>query len=159
MKTVYLAGPVCGCDKGEANDWRNYVRRQIAPASIQGISPLRCEPLRGARYEIGYDTDPKFGTARAIAAKNFFDVQHTDMTLAYLPRFIVERRPSFGTIGELAWAFALRKPTILVSDTPAMIEHPVIQACAGWVLATLDEGIEVILGILTDYASMSWRSK
>lgn len=156
MKTVYLAGPVTDTNRAEANDWRDNVRRGLQPANIQGISPLRCEPLIGDRYKVTHP-DPRFGTARAVAAKNFFDVQHCDMMLAYLPRVIVERRPSYGTVGELAWAFALRKPTILVSTAPEMIEHPVIQACAGWVLETLDEGIEVILGILSDYASMNWR--
>jgi hypothetical protein len=27
-QTVYLAGPIAGCDKVEANDWRKYMRKQ-----------------------------------------------------------------------------------------------------------------------------------
>lgn len=151
MKTVYLAGPIAGCDKSEANDWRAYVRHQLAIDGIKGISPLRCEPLVGERYMLNY-ADPKFGTARAIGSKNVFDVRHCDMTFAFLPREINDRRPSYGTVIELAWAHMIGKPTILVTDCPVLREHPVISACAGWLLSTLDEGIEVVAGVLGDYA-------
>jgi nucleoside 2-deoxyribosyltransferase len=118
---------------------------------ISGISPLRCEPLIGARYEVGYE-DPKFGTARAIASKNFLDVQMCDMTLCYMPAALVERRMSYGTLVELAWAHALRKPTILVTDFAPLVEHPVVQACASWTLTTLNDACEVIIGVLGDHA-------
>ncbi len=65
--TVYLAGPIAGCDKGEANDWRWHVAGKLRASGIVGISPLRCEPLVGERYMVGYE-DPRFGTARAIAS-------------------------------------------------------------------------------------------
>lgn len=151
MKTVYLAGPIAGCNLGEANDWRRYVCGRLEPHNIRGISPLRCEPLIGERYSTGCD-DPRFGTARAIASKNFLDVQMCDMTLCYLPAALNERRLSVGTVLELGWAHALRKPTILVSDYPFITEHPVVQANAGWILPTLTEAIEVIIGVLSDYA-------
>ena len=151
MKSVYLAGPIAGCTRGEANDWRDHMRYGLAEHRIQGISPLRCEPLMGERYTAD-SPDPRFGTARAIASKNFLDVQMCDMTLCYLPRELNERRLSVGTVIELAWAHALRKPTILVSDYPFLTEHPVVQANAGWVLPTLDDATEVIIGVLADYA-------
>lgn len=151
MRTVYLAGPIAGCDLGEANNWRKYVSDCLQQHNIKGISPLRCEPLIGERYATGYD-DPRFGTARAIASKNFLDVQMCDMTLCYLPRSLNERRLSVGTVLELGWAHALRKPTILVSDYPFLTEHPVVQANAGWILPDLNSAIEVITGVLADYA-------
>lgn len=153
-KTVYLAGPIAGCNKSEANDWRSYVNGELLVHRIRGISPLRCEPLIGERYSVGY-ADPKFGTARAIGSKNFADVQNCDMTLCYFPRAIVEARPSYGTVLELGWAFALRKPTIVVTDYDALREHPVISTCAGWLLTDLDEAIEVARGILADYAKVT----
>ena len=101
--------------------------------------------------------DPKFGTARAIGSKNVFDVRHCDMTLAYLPREYNDRRPSYGTICELAWAHMIGKPTILVTDCPILLEHPVISACASWLLTDLEEAIEVIVGVLGDYANALGR--
>lgn len=152
MKTVYLAGAITDCNIGEANDWRAIVSARLSPYDIRGISPLRCEPAVNGRYTLG-TPDPRFGVPRAIAAKNFLDVQMCDMTLCYMPRGINERRLSLGTIIELAWAHALRKPTILVSDYPFIVEHPVVQANAGWIVTTLDEAVDIATGILGDYAS------
>lgn len=146
---VYLAGPIAGCDKGEANDWRSWICDQFAEG-IVGVSPLRCEPLIGDRYNLQYD-DPRFGTPRAIAAKNEFDTRLCDMVLAYLPREMNERRPSYGTILEIAWAHMLGKQVILVSDDPYVMKHPVIDGAVGWKLSTLDEAVDVINGVMEVY--------
>ena len=149
---IYLAGPVYGCDKSEANDWRLKFRRQLHDHMISGVSPLRCEPLVGDRYGFGDVTDPRFGTPEAIAAKNFMDVQRCDLTLAYFPADLTEAiGPSIGTIGELAWAFSLHKPTILVSTHPKLTQHAMILACSRWRLRTLDEAFELITGLFQVY--------
>lgn len=150
MKHVYLAGPIMGCTRGQANDWRKYVADRLADHGIRGVSPLRCEPLVGERYALNYP-DPRFGVPRAIAAKNFHDVQVCDLTLAYLPLPSEGRTQSYGTMAELSWAYALRKPAILVSDDPYVMQHPVIDIQAGWKLDTLDDAIDVIVGILGGY--------
>lgn len=148
-KFVYLAGPITDCSKYEANDWRNYVSNELNGYGITAISPLRCEPLNGDKY--GPTVDPKFGTARAIGSKNLFDVRTCDMVLAYLPTPSQGRHQSWGTIIELAWAFSLGKPAILVTDDLQVMAHPVIDACAGWMLESLDDGIETLIGILGGY--------
>lgn len=150
MKTVYLAGPIAGRTYDEANAWRSEATRWLANHGIRGISPLRCEPLRGQRYgELGHE-DPRFGTGRAIASKNLMDVQMCDMTLAYLPQIY---GVSLGTLMELAWAHAFRRPTILVTDDISLSSHPVVQANASWLVETLQAGLEVAIGVLADYAS------
>ena len=151
MIEIYLAGSIAGCDKGEANDWRNTVSAALAQHGIVGVSPLRCEPIHGERYGVSYE-DPRFGTARAISSKNFLDVQRCAATLCYMPKDLNERRLSVGTVIELAWAHALRKPTILVTDYPFLLEHPVVNANASWVLATLPEAVDVIVGVFGVYA-------
>lgn len=150
MKTVYLAGPITGRTIGEANDWRYPIIAELRQHSIIGISPLRCEPARGDRYTIA-NADPQFGTARAIGSKNMMDVRLCTLTLAYLPAALNTPWPSVGTISELAWAKAMNKPTILVSDDPRIIEHPVIDSNSGWMLGTLREAVGVIIGVLRDY--------
>lgn len=147
---VYLAGPISDCTYGEANDWRRDVSFKLDSVGMCGISPLRCEPLVGERYTTG-SPDPCFGTARAIASKNFLDVQTCHITLCYLPLAANKRRLSIGTLIELAWAHALRKPTILVTEDPFLIEHPVVQANASWVVPTLNDALEVIRGVYGDY--------
>lgn len=147
---IYLAGPICGCNHGEANDWRQYVADRLKPHDIIGVSPLRCEPLIGERYTFDYP-DPRFGVPRAIAAKNRADVRRCDLTLAFLPLPVPPRVQSYGTIGEMFWADADDKPTILVSDDPYVMRHPVLDAAAGWKLDTLDEAVDVIVGVLGAY--------
>lgn len=146
--TVYLAGPIAGCTEDEAKDWRAYVNELLEPYGIKGISPLRCEPLHGKTYGLGYD-DPKYGTPRAIFHKNRFDTLASDMVLAYLPQktFGV----SIGTISEISWAFAENKPAILVSDREDILNHPVLINQVSWVLDTLDDACEVIGAVMGAY--------
>lgn len=148
---VYLAGPIAGCTKTEANDWRHWAATELAKFGLNGISPLRCEPLIGERYMLNH-ADPRFGTSRAIASKNLMDVNRCDAVLAYMPNEIVEGRPSYGTIIEMAWAKALVRPVILVTDNAYLREHPVVDACVNWHLDTLDEAIETLAGLFQDYA-------
>lgn len=162
MKTVYLAGPIMGCTKGEANDWRHYACARLAGAGITGISPLRCEPLIGERYGATYN-DPRFGVARAIAAKNIYDVQSCDMALFYFPpeevagfdtrdEVDVFKWPSVGTLLELGAVRALDKPSIVVCENTLLFKHPVFDAFSSWLLTDLDEGIDVAVGVLQDYS-------
>ena len=81
---IYLAGPIFGATGAEANDWRRDMIARLAPHGIIGISPLRCEPMVGTRYDLHY-ADPCFGTPAAILGKNFLDLRACDLTLAYLP--------------------------------------------------------------------------
>ena len=149
--TVYLAGPIVNCDSAEANDWRKDMILKLERFGLRGISPLRCEPAVNGRYDLGYPDD-RFGTARAIASKNMFDVRQCWLTLAYVPRELSSRTPPYGTISELAWARAYDKPTILVTDDDFIRGHPVINANASWLLRSLKEAEEVIVGLLSDYA-------
>ncbi|WP_027521745.1 hypothetical protein [Bradyrhizobium sp. Ec3.3] len=81
---IYLAGPIYGCTEGEAKNWRADFAAKLAQHCITGISPLRCEPIVGERYDVAY-ADPCFGDPKSILAKNFLDLRRCDMTLAYFP--------------------------------------------------------------------------
>jgi nucleoside 2-deoxyribosyltransferase len=146
--TVYLAGPIGGLTPEKAKGWRTNVIWGLRDHGIQGISPLRCEPPnQGSIYAtLGQPDDPLFGSATAIGAKNEFDARMCDMLLAYLPT------PSVGTLIELGWGKALNKPVILVSEDPDLRAHPDVIQCSSWILTHLDEAVEVIIGVLSDYA-------
>ncbi len=169
MKTVYLAGPILGCDRSEANDWRYACAARLAEHNIRGVSPLRCEPLIGDRYTANYP-DPKFGTAQAISSKNLFDVKTCDVGIYRVPaqklgiewmvnvdtgqetsKPYVAKPWSVGTLLELGWARAWNKPAILVTDDPYLLEHPVMNACAGWMVPTLEEAEDIVVGLLGGY--------
>ncbi len=136
----------------DAKDWRSRCIEHLAAWGIAGISPLRCEPPpNGKTYDITYP-DPRFGTARAIASKNVYDVRAADMILAYVPKKYTSINPAYGTLCELAWGHILGKPTVVVTDDPYIEQHPLINACAGWMLPTLSAGLDVCTGVLGDYA-------
>jgi hypothetical protein len=75
--------------------------------------------------------------------------------LVYLPREINERRPSYGSIIELAWAHALGTPTIMVTDDPYLIGRTLlVRACCSWLLDDLDQAVDLIKGLLVDYQQL-----
>ena len=144
--SVYLAGPIGGCGKKEANDWRNDITTKLAEHNIKGISPLRCEPLIGRKYKkTGYD-DICFGTPQAIGSKNELDVTNCSITLAYLPTL------SPGTLAEIGMAKGKHKPVIVVTALPLIKNHPVFVDWADWMLDDLDQAYDVIVGLYGDYA-------
>jgi nucleoside 2-deoxyribosyltransferase len=142
-KYIYLAGPITGCNKTEANDWRHGVQINLPPGLV-GISPLRCEPRVETKYKLFYDSDI-FGSPAAIASKNYFDVCNCDLVLAYLPKF------SLGTIIEIGWAKGLRKPVVVVSEEEGIYNHPLITQSAGWVVPDMEKALDVIEGLFDGY--------
>lgn len=134
MKTfIYLAGPVGGQTNEEANVWRNLFAQAMDNASdghIVGVSPLRNEaPKDGVTYDTNYTSLD----SAAITAKNMLDVARCDLTLAFLPSV------SIGTLQEIGWATAAKKPIILVSDLGLVMDNAIIQATVPWRFA-YDEG-------------------
>jgi nucleoside 2-deoxyribosyltransferase len=157
-KTVYLGGPIAGLTEAQAKTWRAGVQEQLMEANIEGISPLRCEPALEGVYDVPQGAqlnDPCFGSPRAIAAKNEFDIRHCDMILVYFPPLAGKTSlavPSVGTTIELGWAYGLGKSIVFVTRDKYLKAHPLVQHCASWSLDTLEEAVEVITGILGDYA-------
>lgn len=147
---IYLAGPIAGCTEKQAKDWRDYVIQNL-PENITGISPLRCEPAINGRYEQVYEKDKLFGTESAISAKNWFDTSRCDLILVYLTKDILGNKWSFGTILEIGWAIAMRKPIILVSDLSDLRNHPLVKRNVDWILDDLDDAVEVITGLFWEY--------
>ena len=153
MNTVYLAGPIAGCDKGEANDWRKTLIGVLADNGIAGVSPLRCEPLVGKTYALVYE-DKQYGTASAINAKNKYDVRRCDLIFVHMPKAMIHDKPSYGTVMEIAWAIMLNKPIILVTDHEPLRNHPLISDNVPWIFSEdeMDDAVDTIFGLLEVYS-------
>jgi nucleoside 2-deoxyribosyltransferase len=130
---VYLAGPMEGCSDDEMLVWRRAATLSFNDG-IKAISPVRI--------------DSTFSTA--IITQNQYDVRECDVTLAYLPKSISDRRCSYGTICEIAWAHAQNKPVVIVSDDPYVHDHPVIQEI-GVHFDELNTAVEYINQLLTQH--------
>ena len=147
--TVYLAGPIAGCNEAQAKNWRASVHVALQGYGMRGMSPLRCEPSTiGDRYQLTYDEE-LYGTAQAIFSKNRFDLAKCEATLAYLP--LKNFAPSVGTISEIAWAYEQGKLLVVASDNPAIFNHPIIKLQAGWIVPDLDTAVEILGSILGSY--------
>ena len=68
-----------------------------------------------------------------------YDKSGDDLILAYLPRELNERRPSYGTVIEIGWAIGLRKPIIVVTDDDYLSEHPLIKAKSNWIFDNFND--------------------
>ncbi len=147
---VYLAGPIAGCNQDEAKTWRDEIMFQLPP-NIVGISPLRSEPADSdGVYKLTYD-DVLYGSAGAISAKNMMDVRTCDLLLAYLPKELNDRRPSYGTIWEIASACMLSKPVIIWTDDDYVRGHPLLKFHVPWFVSNQREAVAVITGLFGDY--------
>jgi len=148
-KTIYLAGPVGGLTEEEAKGWRKQFADDLKfYAEVKGISPLRAEPPTDGSYDIQNSAnsgDECWGSPRAVASKNYFDVTHCDIVVAYLPS------KSLGTVVEMAWAFEMGKSVILVSDVPDIADHPLLMRCASWIVPTLEDAMVICTGMMGDY--------
>jgi len=122
---VYLAGPVTGRTYHEANAWRTQIPFDVI------------NPLRFNREDMS-DKEAAFCGMKNIVRRNFHDVSRCDVVLAYLRTSVV----SFGSLYELAWAYALRKPTVVVCDW--IHDHPYLQEAADFRCNDLAEAIRVI---------------
>jgi nucleoside 2-deoxyribosyltransferase len=149
MKALYLCGPITGNSYDEATDWRRYVASKLAP----DVVPM--SPMRGKGYLAGEDNIAKsyektaMSTKQAITARDRFDVMvNCDAILANFldqPDVI-----SIGSVLEFGWADAARKPIIFVAQKDNIHHHPIMDDVAGFVVETLDSGIEIANIMLSD---------
>jgi nucleoside 2-deoxyribosyltransferase len=110
MKTVYLAGPIEDCTDEEILQWRAYLK-DLLEDGIRVISPRRMSSNEAAE----------------ILMQSYMDVKQCDVVLVYLPKAISDRRCSYGTICELAWAYASQSPLVVVSDDSYVHKHPMVR--------------------------------
>jgi nucleoside 2-deoxyribosyltransferase len=160
-KTVYLAGPISGLSYGEANDWRQEVRDQLLRSGIKPASPLRAKVYIRDTTQIDQaspaidenDMDSPaiqaMSNSRGITTRDRFDCLNCDVVFVNL---LGTERVSIGTVMEIAWADALRKPIVLVMEEEGNLhDHAMIRECIGFRVPTIREGVEITKAILGDY--------
>ena len=125
---LYLAGPIEGCEHKEITEWRDNSIRFFSDASNQIIT---VNPFRAEERAIKF--------SQTIFDKNWYDCQQCDAILAYLPKEINDRRPSIGTLFEIAWFISMCKPIFIVSDDPVCVSHPLIKANTGWIYKNFED--------------------
>lgn len=142
---LYLAGPVTGGDYKKVSDWREYVGKKL-PKEIIPVSPLRGREYLSKDKSIkNFDERFTLSSKSGIVARVRMDVERCDMLFV---NFLGVRKVSIGTVMEIAWADAWRKPIVTVMDKGNIHEHVLIRGVSGFNVVNLDEAIEIVKAVL-----------
>lgn len=150
MSKVYLAGPISGFSYDQAVHWRGEVAAKLASAGVQCLSPMRDKTtLRGAVAIGRNDETHMLCSQRAIFCRDHYDVRACDVVLVNLRG---AREISIGTMVELGWATAYRKPIVLVMElcsyTSNVHDHPFARQAADFIVNDLDTAAAIVKSIL-----------
>ncbi|MCC6404823.1 MAG: nucleoside 2-deoxyribosyltransferase [Candidatus Yanofskybacteria bacterium] len=143
---IYLAGPIVGSTYEECTRWRTHVA-ELLPPHIVAASPMRGKQyLRPAGVITGPHEELPLSSQKGITCRDRMDVMRCDLILVNL---VGARTVSIGTVMEIAWADAFRKPIVIAMDDPNVHWHSMIREVAGFIVPTLDEAVSVAVAVLS----------
>ena len=144
---VYLAGPIKGLSYDAATDWRTQAGRAFVEHGIEALSPMRHKAYLKNDPDIAdaYPLPP-LSSQRGITTRDRFDVLRCDVVLANL---LGAETVSIGTMIELGWADAARKPIVLVMEEDGNPhEHAMVRELASFRVASLHGGLYIVRGLV-----------
>lgn len=150
---VYLAGPISGLTYDDAQEWREDASHLLGPY-IAAYSPLRAKSFLRSEGKLEGSYSNPLASQRGIMTRDHFDCQTSDAILCYL---LGVTKPSLGTVMEMAWAYAYKKPLVVVMEPGDCVfvppinphdGHPMILEAIDYRVTTLEEGCDVIRSIL-----------
>ena len=143
---IYLAGPMTGLTYDEIKGWRDEFIR-ILPENLIGYSPLRGKnrPDEEVRWDAHGREEKILSSSRSILTRDTWDVETCDLVFANL---LGATRVSIGTVAELAIAYHMKKPIVLMMEEGGVHDHAFINAMTPFVVRSLEEGVFVVRSIL-----------
>jgi hypothetical protein len=143
---LYLAGPITGLSYGESTDWRAEVAAKLPP-HIKAVSPMRGKTYLAQRTSIADSYEEiVLSSQKGITCRDRFDVLRCDMILV---NFLGAQKVSIGSVMEIAWADAFRKPIVLVMESQSVHDHAMIREVSGFIVPTLGEAITLVGAIFS----------
>jgi len=146
MPSVYLAGPIQGLSYDTSTSWRIYAETELLKAGIMSLSPLRNKEY--LQHEgVLRDSYPQYAlsSTKGITTRDRFDVMRCDVVLMNL---LHAEQVSIGTMIELGWADAYRKPVVLVAERDNVHAHGMVEEVAGFIVDNLESGLTLIKALL-----------
>lgn len=146
-KTVYLAGPITGLSYRGCTDWRKVVAAQFAP-DIKCADPLRGshEFLKAEQSIADHYPTTLYHSEAALFKRDLIDVRTCDLVFLNL---LGATDKSTGSTSELAWAFILEKPVVLVMEPSGNPhEHAFVRQMCPFRVDNLGDAMEVARSIL-----------
>lgn len=143
---LYCAGPITGVSYSESIDWREYVASKLPP-HIKAVSPMRGKKYLANEKSVkdSYEEHP-LSSQKGIACRDRMDVMRCDMILV---NFLGADKVSIGSVMEIAWADAWRKPIVIVMDKNNVHSHAILREVSGFIVSNLDEAIDIATAVLS----------
>ena len=144
---VYLSGPITGLTYDQGQGWREHVTAKLATYGISGVSPLRAKEYLKQAGELqgSYEMHP-LSTMAGIVTRDRWDCQRSAVAIVNV---LEARQVSVGTVIELGWLDAHRIPIVLAMEPSGNVhEHSMVRGIAGFHVYTLEDAIQVTVGIL-----------
>ncbi len=162
--TVYLSGPITGLGYKQARyGWRREFELELREAErlsagtegrpvnhLTLLSPMRHE---GHLAELGVLTeanlpDHPLSTHRGIRRKDLLDVERSDLIVVCV---LGAKDLSRGTLHEMGWADALRKPVVLIMEPAGNIHDSFFFTdSADFRVPTIREGAAMVHSLLSE---------
>jgi len=142
--TVYLAGPIAGLSRDNFEGWRTSATKALSPEIV-------CfSPLRGKQYLDGGVSDDSYlslvlSQEKAINERDHFDCWSSDLILVNL---VGAKKVSIGTVMEIAWGKAYRKPVVLAMESGNIHDHAMLRESASFIVNSIEDAIKVTRTIL-----------
>lgn len=150
--SVYLAGPITGLTYDDGQDWREALKKEFGVVGIDAFSPLRQQSYlkKFGTLDAGGLNSSYFGAhpltnPPGITDRDRFDVMTRDTILVNL---LGAERPSIGSVLEIGWADAYRKPCVVVMEEGNIHDHAMIHGCAGFVTDDLETAVDTVKAVL-----------
>lgn len=121
LPILYLAGAINGCTDAEANDWRSYLKKRYGGETLD---PMRRD-YRGKEAE----------SVNEIVELDKVDIDDCDVFIANCPK------PSWGTAMEIYYAWAARKPVVVIHPAEAPIS-PWVRYHSDAIVYSLDDAVK-----------------
>ena len=138
---VYLSGYINETVFDQCIEWRKKIREYYDhwKGGAEKYPIEWIDPLNGELSSDGLSL--KNIPANALVHRDYYSVKISDLIVVNFDTF-GETRPPIGTICELAWAWELRKPVIIITDNSNYINHPFTVSFASFFVKTVDELLE-----------------
>lgn len=140
---VYLAGPIAGLPWNVVYGWRHRAQLVLGQ-QIDCLNPLRGKEhlANEEKIELFYEDHPLTCPA-GITTRDRYDVQRCDLILMNL---LGAHKVSIGSMVEVGWADAYRKPLVLVIEKNSIHHHPMLHHISTYIVPNLNTGFEVTAG-------------
>ena len=142
MFKCYLAGYMSEKCLEQCLSWRKQVKDHYNNWKGREKYPISwLDPFNGEIEDMREEGLKANIPPNTIIHRDFQAVSNADLIIANLSTF-GETRPLTGTLCELAWAWMMHKPIIIITTEPHFAEHPFISNFASWIFPSVEAMLE-----------------